>query len=168
MERYESHITNEKRVHKATRVAAAICSTNFLPTKSDIIGVILLLEMNNLNHEYGVVAEKRNSVMLNKKVKVVAASSPLCSPNHYEVKSAPSNVENMKITHAEIFTSAKHCVGASASSSAAIIPSPKSTRRFCHVQLEVMRRSKWCNHLVLLIVNLTLMILLIIYQLVYL
>jgi hypothetical protein len=106
--------------------------------------------LNNLNHEYGVVAEKRNSVMLNKKVKVVAASSPLCSPNHYEVKSAPSNVENMKITHAEIFTSAKHCVGASASSSVAIIPSPKSTRRFCHVQLEVMRRSTWCNHLVLL------------------
>jgi hypothetical protein len=53
----------EKRVHKATRVAAAIYSTNFLPTKSDmrsswsdsIIGDQCL---NNLNHEYGVVAEK--------------------------------------------------------------------------------------------------------------
>jgi hypothetical protein len=74
--------------------------------------------LNNLNHEYGVVAEKRNSVMLNKKVKVVAASSPLCSPNHYEVKSAPSNIENMKITHAEIFTSI-----------AAIIPSPKEHQK---------------------------------------
>jgi hypothetical protein len=124
----------EKRVHKATRVAIAIYSTNFLPTKSDmrsswsdsIIGDQCL---NNLNHEYGVVAEKRDSVMLNKKVKVVAVSSPLCSPNHYEVKSAPSNVENMKITHAEIFTSTKHCVGTSASSIAAIIPAPKEHQK---------------------------------------
>jgi hypothetical protein len=129
----------EKRVHKATRVAVAIYSTNFLPTKSDmrsswsdsIIGDQCL---NNLNHEYGIVAEKRNSLMLNKKVKVVVASSPLCSPNHYEVTSAPSDVENMKITHAEIFTSTKHCLGASACSIAAIIPSPKEHRRFCHVQ----------------------------------
>jgi hypothetical protein len=45
------------------------------------------------------------------------------------VKSAPSNVENMKITHAEIFVSAKHCVGASASSIAAIIPSPKEYQK---------------------------------------
>jgi hypothetical protein len=60
----------EKGVHKSTRVVAAISSTNFLPTESEmrlslsdsIIGDHCL---NNLNHEYGVVVENRNSVMLN-------------------------------------------------------------------------------------------------------
>ena len=45
------------------------------------------------------------------------------------MKSATSFVENMKITNAEIFTSAKHCVGASASSVAVIIPSPKEHQK---------------------------------------
>jgi hypothetical protein len=80
--------------------------------------------LNNLNHEYGAVAENRNSVMLNKKEKVVAAHG-ICSLNQYEVKSATLFIENMKLTNAEMFTSAKYCVGASASSVAAIIPSPK-------------------------------------------
>jgi hypothetical protein len=52
----------EKCVHKTTRVAAAISSTNFLPTKSAMksswsdsnIGDQCL---NNLNPEYGFVAE---------------------------------------------------------------------------------------------------------------
>jgi hypothetical protein len=74
--------TIENHVHKTTRVPAAISSTNFLPTKSEmrsswsdsIIGDYCI---NNLNHEYGVVAENRNSVMLNKKAKVVAAR-PIC------------------------------------------------------------------------------------------
>jgi hypothetical protein len=55
----------------------------------------------------------------------VVAAHPRYSPNHYEVKSATLFVENMKLTNAEIFTSSKHCVGASASSIAAVIPSPK-------------------------------------------
>jgi hypothetical protein len=62
----------EKRVHKTTKVAAAISHTNFLPTKSamksswsdSIIGDQCL---NNLNPEYGFVAENRNGVMLNKR-----------------------------------------------------------------------------------------------------
>jgi hypothetical protein len=123
----------EKCVHKTTRVVAAISSTNFLPTKSalksswsdSIIGDQCL---NNLNPKYGFVAENRNSVTLNKKGKVVAAR-PIYSPNHYEVKSATLFVENMKLTNAEIFTSSKHCVGASANSVATFIPSPKDHQK---------------------------------------
>jgi hypothetical protein len=62
------------------------------------------------------------SVMLNKTAKVIAAS-PIWSPNHYEVKHATIFLENMKLTDDEMFASTKHCVGASASSVAAIIPS---------------------------------------------
>jgi hypothetical protein len=123
----------EKCVHKTTRVVAAISSTNFLPTKSmmklsssdSIIGDQCL---NNLNPEYGFVAENRNSVTLNKKAKVVAAC-PRYSPNHYEVKSATLFVENMKLTNAEIFTSSKHSVGASVSSVATVIPSPEDHQK---------------------------------------
>jgi hypothetical protein len=69
-----------ERVHKTTRVAADISSTNFLPTKSamksswidSIIGDQCL---NNLNLEYGFVAENRNSVALNKKAKGCCCSS---------------------------------------------------------------------------------------------
>jgi hypothetical protein len=84
--------------------------------------------LNNLNHEYGVVAENRNSVMLNKKANVIVAH-PICSPYHYEVKSAILFVENMKLTNAEIFTSTNHYVGASASSIAVVIPSPKDHQK---------------------------------------
>jgi hypothetical protein len=101
--------TIENHVHKTTRVPAAISSTNFLPTKSEmrsswsdsIIGDYCI---NNLNHEYGVVAENRNSVMLNKKAKVVAAR-PICFSNHYEVKSAILFVENTKLTNANFCSS---------------------------------------------------------------
>jgi hypothetical protein len=90
-----------KCVHKTTRVAAAISSTNFLPTKSvmksswsdSFIGDQCL---NNLNLEYGFVAENRNSVTLNKKENVVSAH-PIYSPNHYEVKLVTLVVENMKL-----------------------------------------------------------------------
>jgi hypothetical protein len=123
----------EKCVHKTTRVVAAISSINFLPTKSamksswsdSIIGDQCL---NNLNPEYGFVVENRNSVTLNKKEKVVAAH-PIYSPNHYEVKLSTLFVENMKLTIAEIFTSSKHCVGASASSVVTIIPSLKDHQK---------------------------------------
>jgi hypothetical protein len=84
--------------------------------------------LNNLNPEYGFVAENRDSVMLNKKAKVVAAR-PRYSLNHYEVKSATLFVENMKLTNAEIFTSSKHCLGASASSIATVIPSQKDQQK---------------------------------------
>jgi hypothetical protein len=92
----------EKCVHKTTRVPAAISSTNFLPTKyamksswsDSIIGDQCF---NNLDHEYGFVAENRNSVTLNKKAKLVAVH-PSYSPNHYEEKSATLFVENMKLT----------------------------------------------------------------------
>jgi hypothetical protein len=97
----------EKHVHKTTRAvaaAAAISSANFLPAKSamksswsdSIIGDQCL---NNVNHEYDVVAENRNSMMLNKKAKVVA-THPICSLNHYKMKSATLFVENMKLTNA--------------------------------------------------------------------
>jgi hypothetical protein len=96
----------EKHVHKTTRAVAAdsISSANFLPTKSvmksswsdSIIGDQCL---NNVNHEYDVVAENRNSMMLNKKAKVVA-THPICSLNHYKMKSATLFVENMKLTNA--------------------------------------------------------------------
>jgi hypothetical protein len=123
----------EKRVHKTTRVASAISSTNFPPTKSvmksswsdSIIGDQCL---NNLNPGYGFVAEDRNSVTLNKKANVVAAR-PRYSLNHYEVKSATLFVENMKLTNVEIFTSSKHYVGASASSVATVIPSLKDHQK---------------------------------------
>jgi hypothetical protein len=62
------------------------------------------------------------SMMRNKKANVIAAS-PIWSSNHYEVKHATLFVENMKLADDEMFTSAKHCVGASASSVSAIIPS---------------------------------------------
>jgi hypothetical protein len=67
-------------------------------------------------------------VTLNKKAKVVAAR-PRYSLNHYEVKSGTLFAENMKLTNAEIFTSSKHSVGASASSVATVIPSPKDHQK---------------------------------------
>jgi hypothetical protein len=121
----------EKRVHKTSGVvAAAISCTNFVPTKSEMKStwsdsIIGDQCMSNLNQEYDVVAENRNRVMLNKKAMVVAAH-PICSPNHYEVKSDTLFVENVKLTNDESFTATKHCVGASACSIAAIIPSPKN------------------------------------------
>jgi hypothetical protein len=123
---------NGKCVHKPTRVAA-ISSINFLPTKSEMKSfwsdsIISDQCMNNLNHEYSVVAENRNRVMLHNKAKVVAACH-IFSPNHYEVKSAILFVENMKLTNDEMFMSAKHCVGASDNSIAAVIPSPKDHQK---------------------------------------
>jgi hypothetical protein len=56
--------------------------------------------LNNHNHEYGVVVENRNSVMLNKKAKVMDAS-PICPPNHYEEKPPILFVENMKLTNSD-------------------------------------------------------------------
>jgi hypothetical protein len=129
----------EKHVHKTTRVATAISSTNFLSTKSamksswsdSIIGDQCL---NNLNPEYGFVAENRNSVTLNNKAKVVA-THPRYYSNHYEVESITLFVENMKLINAEIFTSSKHSVGASASSIGTVIPSlQKITRRYYCLQ----------------------------------
>jgi hypothetical protein len=45
------------------------------------------------------------------------------------VKSATLFVENMKLTNPEIFTSSKHCLGASASSIATVIPSQKDQQK---------------------------------------
>jgi hypothetical protein len=124
----------ETHLHKTTRVdAAAISSTKFLPTKSEMKSswsdlIIRDQCMNNFNHEYDVVVENRNHVMLNKKAKVVA-NHLICSPNHYEVKLATLFLENMKIRNSEIFTSTKHCVNASASFVDVVIPSPKDQQK---------------------------------------
>jgi hypothetical protein len=98
----------EKCVHKTTRVvAAAISSTIFVPIKSEMRSswsdyIIDDDCLNNLNHEYDVVADNRNNEMLNKKAHVVAAY-PKCFLNHYELKSATLFVENMKLTNAKFF-----------------------------------------------------------------